>query len=379
MKDVTLYHQYDQAAEIIKTAILQTQYEAARDINRIQLGLYFGIGRFLSEKTRDAKWGTNALQSISDKLKSDLPGLRGFSATSLKKMRIFYDNWKSMDYNSSVATDEINDVQKDGAIIIGIENNAIKIDDISLFPVESFFKVPFSHHLLIIGNIKEIEARYYYIHRTAEEHLSVEQLKKIIRDNDFENRATMPNNFPKTISNSSLARKAVMMFKDEYLLDFINVEEIGERDKNDIDERVVEKQIVENVKKFIMTFGKDFAFIGNQYHLEVYGENFFPDLLFFNRNLNALVVFELKTGDFKSIYLSQLMTYLRILDDKVRKPHENPSIGIVLCKNANKDFVKYVIQDYDKPMGVATFDTSSEMPDELRKALPDVEDLKKLL
>ena len=379
MKDVTLYHQYDQAAEVIKTAILQTQYEAARDINRIQLGLYFGIGRFLSERTRNAKWGTNALQSISDKLKSDLPGLRGFSATSLKKMRIFYDNWKSMDYNSSVATDEINDVQKDGAIIIGIENNAIKIDDISLFPVESFFKVPFSHHLLIIGNIKEIEARYYYIHRTAEEHLSVEQLKKIIRDNDFENRATMPNNFPKTISNSSLARKAVMMFKDEYLLDFINVEEIGERDKNDIDERVVEKQIVENVKKFIMTFGKDFAFIGNQYHLEVYGENFFPDLLFFNRNLNALVVFELKIGDFKSIYLSQLMTYLRILDDKVRKPHENLSIGIVLCKNANKDFVKYVIQDYDKPMGVATFDTSSEMPDELRKALPNVEDLKKLL
>ena len=379
MKDVTLYHQYDQAAEVIKTAILQTQYEAARDINRIQLGLYFGIGRFLSERTRNAKWGTNALQSISDKLKSDLPGLRGFSATSLKKMRIFYDNWKSMDYNSSVATDEINDVQKDGAIIIGIENNAIKIDDISLFPVESFFKVPFSHHLLIIGNIKEIEARYYYIHRTAEEHLSVEQLKKIIRDNDFENRMSMPNNFPKTISNSSLARKAVMMFKDEYLLDFINVEEIGERDKNDIDERVVEKQIVENVKKFIMTFGKDFAFIGNQYHLEVYGENFFPDLLFFNRNLNALVVFELKIGDFKSIYLSQLMTYLRILDDKVRKPHENPSIGIVLCKNANKDFVKYVIQDYDKPMGVATFDTSSEMPDELRKALPNVEDLKKLL
>jgi predicted nuclease of restriction endonuclease-like (RecB) superfamily len=233
--------------------------------------------------------------------------------------------------------------------------------------------------MLIIEKVKEVEARYHYINRTAEEHLSVEQLKKMINDKDFENRATIPNNFPQTISNSSLARKAIMMFKDEYLLDFINVEEIGERDKSYIDERVVEKQIVENVKKFIMTFGKDFAFVGNQYHLEVYGENFFPDLLFFNRNLNALVVFELKTGDFKPIYLSQLMTYLRILDDKVRKTHENPSIGIVLCKNANKDFVKYVIQDYDKPMGVATFDTLSEMPDELRNALPNVEELKKLL
>ena len=386
MKNVQ-HHQYDKAAEIIKTAILQSQYEASKDINRIQLGLYFGIGKFLLEKTRNAKWGTNALQSISDKLQSDLPGLRRFSATNLKKMRTFYDNWKSMDYNSSVATDEISpvatgeieDVQKEGDIIIGIENNAIRIDDVASFPIEDFFKIPFSHHMLVIEKVKEIEARYYYIHRTDEEHLSVEQLKKIINANDFENRATMPNNFPKTISNSSLARKAVMMFKDEYLLDFINIEEIGERDKNYIDERVVEKQIVENVKKFIMTFGKDFAFVGNQYHLEVYGEDFFPDLLFFNRNLNALVVFELKVGDFKPIYLSQLMTYLRILDDKVRKSHENPSIGIVLCKNANKDFVKYVIQDYDKPMGVATFDTSSEMPDELRKALPDVEELKKLL
>ena len=387
MKKVSLQYQYDYAAEVIKTAILQSQYEAAKDINRIQLGLYFGIGKFLSEKTRNAKWGTNALQSISDKLKSDLPGLRGFSATNLKKMRTFYDNWKSIDYNSSVATDEISpvttgeieDVQKECDMIIRLENNAIKIDDIGSFPIEDFFKIPFSHHMLVVEKVKEIEARYYYINRTAEEHLSVEQLKKIIKNNDFENRASMPNNFPKTISNSSLARKAVMMFKDEFLLDFINVEEIGERDKNCIDERVVEKQIIENVKRFIMTFGKDFAFVGNQYHLEVYGESFFPDLLFFNRNLNALVVFELKIGDFKPIYLSQLMTYLRILDDKVRKSHENHSIGIVLCRNANKDFVKYVIQDYDKPMGVATFDTSSEMPEELRKALPDVDDLKKLL
>ena len=374
-----LNHQYNNAAEIIKTAILQTQYEASKDINRIQLGLYFGIGKFLSEKTRNAKWGTNALQSISDKLQSDLPGLRGFSATNLKKMRTFYDNWKSIDYNSSVVTGEFEEVQKEIMTIIDIKKNTLKFENVVSFPIEDFLKISFSHHMLIVEKIKEIEARYYYIHRTAEEHLSVEQLKKIINNDDFENRATIPNNFPKTISNSSLARKAVMMFKDEYLLDFINIEEIGERDKNCIDERVVEKQIVENIKKFIMTFGKDFAFVGNQYHLEVYGESFFPDLLFFNRDLNALVVFELKTGDFKSIYLAQLMTYLRILDDKVRKSHENPSIGIVLCRNANKDFVKYVIQDYDKPMGVATFDTLSEMPEKLQKALPDIEELKKLL
>ena len=368
----SLHNQYDKAAEIIKTAILQSQYEASKDINRIQLGLYFGIGKFLSEKTRNAKWGTNALQFISDKLKSDLPGLRGFSATQLKDMRLFYEAWNMFDSNSSVVTDKIQVADKN------LVNQYI-LPNFAELPIDDFLRVPFTHHSKIISKIKDVDARYYYIHRVAEEHLSVEQLKKIIKNNDFENRESMPNNFPRTISNSSLARKAVMMFKDEYLLDFINVEEIGERDKNDVDERVVEKQIVENIKKFIMTFGKDFAFVGNQYHLEIYGENFFPDLLFFNRDLNSLVVFELKTGDFKSIYLAQLMTYLRILDDKVRKPHENPSIGIVLCRNANKDFVKYVIQDYDKPMGVATFNTLSEMLERLQKALPDIEELKKLL
>ena len=170
-----------------------------------------------------------------------------------------------------------------------------------------------------------------------------------------------------------------MMFKDSYMLEFINTEEIGERDIHDIDERVVEQQIVQNIKQFIMTFGRDFSFIGNQYHLEVYGVEFFPDLLFFNRELNALVVVELKLGEFKTSYLAQLTTYLRILDDHVRKPHENPSIGIVLCKTANKDFVEYVIQDYNKPMGVATYKTAADMPDHLRNALPDIEQLKQLI
>ena len=176
-----------------------------------------------------------------------------------------------------------------------------------------------------------------------------------------------------------MARKAVMMFKDEYLLDFINVEEIGERDSIDTDERVVEQKIVQNIKQFIMTFGNDFAFIGNQYHLDVYGVEHFPDLLFFNRELNAMVVIELKTGEFKTSYLGQLMAYLSILDAKVKKAHENPSIGIVLCKSANREYVEFVIRDYNKPMGVATYTTSQEMPEEYRKALPDVDELKKLL
>ena len=124
------------------------------------------------------------------------------------------------------------------------------------------------------------------------------------------------------------------MFKDEYLLDYINLEDIDAVDDEDVDERVVENTIARNVKRFMMTFGKDFAYVGNQYNLEVFGEEQRNDLLFFNRQLNCLVAIELKAGKFKTAYLGQLYGYLQVLDDQVRKPHENPSIGIILCRHA---------------------------------------------
>ena len=375
-----------EAVETIKTAILQGQHEALKGANRVQLAVYYGIGKYLSKNTRNFAYGTGALKAISQQLRKEMPGLRGFSETNLKNMRLFYEQWTILDANSSVATDESTIEQSSVATDeLQIVNNQIDIyqtiavPNIAEFPIDSFFVVPFSHHVEIYKRVSELPARYYYIHRTAEEHLSVEALERLIKQQAYEHQEKVPNNFTQTLSNSSLARKAVMMFKDSYMLEFINTEEIGERDIQDIDERVVEQQIVQNIKQFIMTFGRDFSFIGNQYHLEVYGVEFFPDLLFFNRELNALVVVELKLGEFKTSYLAQLTTYLRILDDHVRKPHENPSIGIVLCKSANKDFVEYVIQDYNKPMGVATYKTGADMPDRLRNALPDIEQLKQLI
>lgn len=270
--------------------------------------------------------------------------------------------------NSSVATDELIDI-----------HHAIIIKDID-FPVEHFFNVPFSHHTRILAGTKELQDRYYYIHRTAEEHLSVEKLKQLIRDKVHEHRGDMPNNFASTIPDKREARKAVMMFKDDYLLNFINIEEIGERDKIDVDERVIENEIVDNIKKFFMTFGSDFTFVGNQQLLKMYDVEQFPDLLFFNRELNALVVVELKMGKFKTSYLGQLFGYLQILDDKIRKPHENPAIGIVLCQEANHAYAEYAVKDYTKPMGVATYKTLDDVPDEqIRKALPDMEKMMQLI
>ena len=378
--------QYNDAVNAIKTAILQGQYEAAKGVNRIQLALYYAIGKYLSQHTRKGVWGEGALAAISEQLRKDLPGLRGFSETQMKDMRRFYEAWKMLDNNMTVATAEITSCNS-AVTTAELQDKEYQIDifhtltitNIPEFPVDDFFKVPFTHHSAIIIGTKDTSARYYYIHRTAEEHLAVKKLRQLIKEDAFHSQGHIPNNFTKTINDSKEARRAIEMFKDEYLLDFINVEEIGVREKIDVDERVVEQSIVQNIKNFIMTFGRDFAFIGNQYHLEIYGVEQFPDLLFFNRELNAMVCIELKLGEFKTSYLGQLFGYLQILDDKVRKPHENPSIGIVLCQSANYSYAEYAVRDYTKPMGVATYKTLDDMPERLRKALPDMKKMMDLL
>ena len=377
---------YAIAVKTIKTAILQGQYAAAKGTNRIQLATYFAIGKYISLNSRHGFWGKGAIETISGQLRRELPGLRGYSPSNMKNMRLFYEKWSVLDSKSPIAIGESS--EQNSTITIGELQSedyqidiyrSLSVDNVVDFPIEVFFSVPFTHHIRILEKTQTQEERYYYMHRCVMENLSVDGLVKIIKQDDFLHKSILPNNFVNTISDPATARKAVMMFKDEYFLDFINTEEIGERDFADIDEKVVEKEIIHNVKNFIMTFGRDFAFIGNQYHLEVYGHDHFPDLLFFNRELNAMVVVDLKKGEFKPSYLGQLAAYLRILDDKVRKPHENQTIGLILCKSADKEYVEYIIQDYNKPMGVATYTTENDMPEKLRNALPPVEELKKLL
>ena len=243
---------------------------------------------------------------------------------------------------------------------------------------DEFLGISFSHHMEILHKTKNIDEVLFCIHEAVVHQWDKYTLRNILKAGIPQPEHSAPNNFVQTIPNTKSAMKAIRMFKDEYLLDYINVEDIDAQEK-DVDERLVEQRIIQNIKRFIMTLGRDFAFVGNQYHLEIYGEEMWSDLLFFNRELNALVAVELKVGKFKPAYLGQLNAYLQVLDDKVRKPHENPSIGIVLCKSANQAYAEYAIRDYNKPMGVATYKTIADMPENMQQILPDIEDLKKLM
>jgi predicted nuclease of restriction endonuclease-like (RecB) superfamily len=376
-KDLGTTDATSNAVQVIKAAILQSQQRALKAINQEQLALYYGIGRYVSSNTRNKNWGKGVIEAISEQLRKELPGLKGFSAPSLRKMRTFYEEWRILSDNSFVETNKLENNENNSFD----ETNKIPTVNFTMdsdFPIAAFMNIGFSHHYAIVSKVKDVKQRKFYIQFAADAKVKVEDLERMIDDDLYNHQGNIPNNFKRTIPDQILAYRTITMFKDDYLLDFINTEELFVRDK-DRDEKLIEQGIINNVKNFIMTFGKDFTFVGNQYHLEKYGVEQFPDLLFFNRELSALVCVELKDGPFRTAYLGQLAGYLRILDDEVRKPNENPSIGIVLCKSANKKFVEYVIQDYDRPMGVATYKTSADMDDRLKKLLPSVEDLEKLL
>ena len=382
---------YRKAANDIKEAILGAQYEAAKGVNSIQLMLYYAIGRYVSQHTREGKWGTGAIATISRMLKEDLPGLRGFSESNIKRMRTFYEEWadidpnvgnspvltgkQATDNNSPIKTGEMARAENPPEITI-LPFNFPTID---YFPSNDFRSIGFTHHSEILAKCSSREARLFYISLCAREHLTPDGIKNCIRQDLYSQRGDLPNNFLQRLPAGNLAKRAILAFKDQYMLDFINVEELGARDIEEVNETVVEQTIVNNIKQFILRMGQDFLFVGNQYTITVGGHNHRIDLLFFNRELDCLVAIELKTGPFKQIYLGELNGYLRLLDDYVRKPHENPSIGIVLCKSAERAYVEYMIQDYDKPMGVATYKTADEMPERLRKALPTRDELIKLL
>lgn len=373
------------AAQTIKTAILQSQARAAKGVNQEQLALYYGVGRYISENTRNKKWGSGAIEAISMRLRQELPGLRGFGVSSLKNMRLFYEAWNVIEPNSPIAIGELecltSEVSSTSNDIIDNQGNIIRqlqLANLKDFPLVEFLSISFTHHIRILENAKDTEERLFYIRYCHNYKPTTDDLPSIIKKQDlYHHQGNMPNIFLSTLPDYKQAYRAIRMFKDEYLLDYINVEELSMHDE-EVDERVIESNIVHNVKNFIMTFGRGFTFIGNQVHFDKLGHDHWIDLLFYNRDLRRTVVFELKRGNFKVAYLAQLSSYLRILNDDDRREGEEAPIGIILCKKADKAYVEYIMQDFRQPMGVATYKTADEMEPELLKVLPPKEELQRI-
>ncbi len=351
----------------IKTQIVQSRYAAARLANREQLLLYFRTGKMISDKIKAQKWGAKVLDHISADLQKELPGLKGFSSGNLKKIRLFAEAYSPHFVISSTASNQLSGHLE---LSFSISSTLSSLIESNGF-FEAFSSISFSHHFTIITKIKTWEGRIFYIESAASNFWSLTVLEHQIENNLFGKEGRLPNNFESTLTEN-LKPSAIKVFKDEYLLDFIAGDELD-------DERHIEQQVVLNIRNFILQMGKGFCFIGNQYRIEVDGDDFFIDLLFFNRHLQCLVAFELKKGKFKPADAGQLNFYLNVLDEKVKLTQENPSIGIVLCKEKNNTVVEFAIKCFDKAMGVATYKISQKTPAQIKGILPDTEKLIKLL
>ncbi len=354
---------YLQFIQEVKQQILQSRYQAAKLVNKELLLLYFNIGKMIFKKVKKEKWGNAIIENLSKDIQTELPGLRGFSSKNLRNMRLFYEAYKN-DKIWQLLTAKL---QKDRTEQIGQSSTA----KMKSFKDEAFFALSFTHHILLLNKCKNLDERFFYIQQAAANYWTVNLLQHHIESDLYHQKGKLPNNFKATLPQH-LAAHALDAFKDEYLLDFINI-------NPEDDERVLEQEIVNNIKHFILSLGTGFSFIGNQYRLVVDEEEFFTDLLFFNRNLQCLVAIELKRGKFKPEYAGKLNFYLNALDELEKLPEENNSIGIILCKEKSNKVVEYAFKSVDKSMGVATYKTTRQLPAQFKKVLPEADALKKLL
>ena len=238
---------YTKAVRVIKEAILRSQYRAASSANKEQLSLYYGIGCYVSKNSRKGYWGKGAIEAISQQLQKELPGLRGFSASNIKNMRSFYEEWSPFVNRQPMANENktptsVTELELDEQMLL-IEIRQPMADE---FNWSDFITIGFSHHIEIITKAKSLEARLFYIHESATRFWNKYTLRDYLKADLYNHRGTLPNNFTTTIPSTKQALKAVNTFKDEYLLDFINIEELDTQDE-DLNERVLEKSIVDNL------------------------------------------------------------------------------------------------------------------------------------
>lgn len=320
----------------IKQRITKAQYEALKVVNKELIALYWDIGKLIITRQQGETWGKSVVKNLSHDLQAEFPGIQGFSTANLWRMKLFYETYT--------------------------DNN-------KLAPMVR--EIGWTHNLVIIEKCKDSLEREFYIRSTKKFGWTKNVLIHQIENQSYEKTLLNQTNFEQTVSED-IKKQAKLAIKDEYTFDFLEL-------ADEHSERQLEKAILARVEPFLQEMGGIFAFIGSQYRLEVGEEEYFIDLLLYHRLLKCLVAIDLKVGKFLPEYVGKMQFYLAALDDKVRLPEENYSIGIILCKSKNKTIVEYALKESNKPIGVATYQIVSTLPQELKNQLPAPEQVAKLL
>lgn len=319
----------------IKSRIASARVQASRSVNKELLKLYWDIGGIIITRQEKHGWGHSVVEKLAIDLTAEFNGAEGFSVQNLWRMRLLYLAYKDKPKLAQLVRE-----------------------------------IPWGQNIVIMQMIKDSKEREYYIHATAQMGWSRNVLLNQIKAGAYQYQKTIPkqHNFPKALS-VHLAEQADESLKSVYNLDFLDI-------TKPVLERELERRLVEKVKRFMLELGKGFSFIGNQYRLTLKDNEYFVDLLFYNRILKSLVAIELKTGKFEIEYAAKMDFYLDLLDEQVRLKDENPSIGIILCVKKESIIVEYAMRHAINPMGVAEYRLTAHPSKELKALLPSEREMK---
>jgi len=323
---------YDEFLRGLKERIRTAQVRAALAVNRELVLLYWRIGQDILERQRQSGWGSKVIDRLAADLRSAFPEMSGFSPRNLKYMRAFAEAWPDEDFVQQVAA-----------------------------------QLPWFHNCTILDKLKNLAERIWYAQQTIENGWSRNILIHQIESNLFHRKGKAITNFDRTLPapQSELAQQII---KDPYNFDFLS---LGSEAK----ERDLERGLIAQLQKFLLELGVGFAFVGSQYPLEVDGEDFFIDLLFYHLKLRCFVVIDLKMDQFRPEYAGKMNFYLSAVYDLLKHSSDQPSLGIILCKTKKKMVVEYALRDTSKPLGVAEYRITAALPERLKGNLPSIEDL----
>ncbi|MDO4189637.1 MAG: PDDEXK nuclease domain-containing protein, partial [Lachnospiraceae bacterium] len=318
----------------LKKDVRASQLRAMRSVNTELIMLYHRIGTYILNLQKKQGWGSKVIDQLSKDLKSTFPEMKGFSVRNLKYMRKFAEEYPDIEKVQQIAA-----------------------------------QLPWFHIVVILTSVDNSDTRDFYLAKAYENSWSRNVLVMQIESKLHERQGKAVTNFKDKLSNelSDLAKDSL---KDPYVFEFLTLYEKAK-------EKDIEQGLIDHVRDFLLEIGEGFSFIGNQYHLSVGGEDYYLDMLLYNVKLHAYVVVELKTGKFKPEYAGKLNFYLSAVDDLVKQPGDNPSIGLLLCKEKNNIVAEYALKDVEKPIGLASYKLGQVMPQNLQSSLPSVSELER--
>ena len=344
MKNILDTSDYKNWLQTLKGKIQQSQIKAAIQVNSELLRLYWQIGKAIAEKQAKAKWGDGFLQTLSADLCKEFPTMKGFSYRNLKSIRQWY-----LFYNQEFL------IRKQ--LVSQLE--------------ASLFSIPWGHHIMIMQRCKSIQEALFYVHKTIENHWSRSVLEHQIALNLYARQGKAITNFQQQLpaTASDLAQE---LTKDPYVFDFLSMTE-------GYTEKELQQYLEDHMTKFLLELGKGFCFYGKQVHINVGGDDFYIDLLFYNAHLHCYVVVELKTTKFKPEHIGQLKFYVTAVNKQLRTEGDNPTIGLLICKDKNDIVAEYTLEEIQNPIGVSSYKLFDELSKGFQSSLPSIEEIEKQL